>query len=688
MFKRIIKYIKSNLIEENANWFNASIALFAFGILAYFSLSFEPSVWLTLSFIEIIVVLGILFRNKLNIQYYIIAALIFVFGFSYAQLKAINLSHKFHVNENIVSIINGKVSKIKKNDIYGKKVIIKDAYLYNLDRKVDLVNISLTKYSDDIKVGDCIDVVANLKPVFSPAIPDGYQYDRRLFFDGIQATGYAIRRAEVVQCQTDDSLLDGVNKYIGGLRYNLTNQIYKSLPQEQASIASAIIAGEKGGISKKLIQAYRTAGLAHFLSISGLHMSMIVALVFFIVRFLLSLVPAIAREYDSKKFAAIIAMMVSLSYLFISGASIPTRRAFIMTTIVLIGVMTGRKAISIRSLAIAALFILLVSPQAIVSVSFQMSFVAVIALVSFYELYDEKVRKYLFNTEKNIILKFFRFIYIYVATVVISDFVASFAVLPFEVYHFNNFEPYNLIGNLIAAPIISLLIMPFALFSALLIPLGLDYYSLKILGWGIGILNNINYYICNLPYANMYIRSFSSFGLFLFSFGIIWLSVWKRKWRNWGFLFIVLGLFTYLFVKTPDVLISENVDLIGIKSNNKLILLSNNRKRFVRNVWQGKTALEKTSQNDNKKIKEILNNQKYYPELVELKCNEKECLLFDDIKIVKKNNKYEKIIVDDREIIDKTFTKANGAVSLYFDDNKYKIKTVKESVGKRLWNNF
>lgn len=686
--RRFIKYIKNNLIEESANWFNASIALFSFGIIAYFYFPFEPSVWLTLTLIELVVILGIFLRYRENFSYYVIATLIFLFGFTYTQLKAINISHKFRVNKNITTVVSGKITEIKKSDIYGKKVVIKDAYLYDLDKTIDLANISLTKYSDDVRIGDCIDVVANLKPVFSPAIPNGYQHDRRMFFDGIGATGYAIRRAEKITCQINDTFIDRINNYIGKLRYNLTSRIYEILPKDQASIASAIIAGEKGGISKDLIEAYRTAGLAHFLSISGLHMSMIVTLVFFIVRFVLSLIPAIVREYDTKKFAAIIAVFVSLLYMFISGASIPTRRAFIMTTIVLVGVMTGRKAISIRSLAIAALIVLLISPEAIVSVSFQMSFIAVIALISFYELYDDKIRSYLYNYDKNIFVRFFRFIFIYVIMVLVSDFVASFAVLPFELFHFNNFEPYNLVGNLIAAPIISLVIMPFALFSAVLMPLGLDGYSLNILGYGIGLLNEINNFIYKLPNSNIYLKSISSEGLFIFTFGIIWLSVWKRKWRNLGWLFIVVGLSSYFFVKTPDVLVSENFDLIGIKANNKLVFLSNNNKRFVKNVWLDKTALEKLSKADKIKLKEIVTEDKIHNDLINLRCKENECVLFDNIKIIKSDNKYQKLILNDELTIDSNFTKNNGSVIIYLDGDNYDVKTVKDDVGKRIWNNF
>jgi competence protein ComEC len=110
------------------------------------------------------------------------------------------------------------------------------------------------------------------------------------------------------------------------------------LPADEAGITAAIVAGERGGINQKIIQNYRDSGLAHFLSISGLHMSMIAGIMFFLVRLLTALIAPISKRYNSKKIAAIFAILMSAVYLLISGAEIPSQRAFIMTFVVLLGV--------------------------------------------------------------------------------------------------------------------------------------------------------------------------------------------------------------------------------------------------------------------------------------------------------------------------------------------------------------
>jgi competence protein ComEC len=157
----------------------------------------------------------------------------------------------------------------------------------------------------------------------------------------------------------------------------MTDTISSYLPSEQAAIISAVLAGNRDFMTQEQIENYRDSGLAHFLSISGLHMSMLAGLMFFFVRFFMALIPALSLRYNSKKVAAVLAFVVSTVYLLVSGAEVPTQRAYIMTFMVLLAVIFERQAISMRILAIAALIILIISPQALVNISFQLSFAAV-----------------------------------------------------------------------------------------------------------------------------------------------------------------------------------------------------------------------------------------------------------------------------------------------------------------------
>ena len=81
---------------------------------------------------------------------------------------------------------------------------------------------------------------------------------------------------------------------------------------------------------------------------------------FFLIRLIIAFIPPLALRYDSKKISAVAAILLSFFYLLISGAEIPTQRAFIMTLIVLVGVLIGRKAISMKTIAWAALIVLII----------------------------------------------------------------------------------------------------------------------------------------------------------------------------------------------------------------------------------------------------------------------------------------------------------------------------------------
>ena len=113
---------------------------------------------------------------------------------------------------------------------------------------------------------------------------------------------------------------------------------------------------------------------ARYLSISGYHMAVVAGVVFVVLRAFLALAPGLAERRPIKKWAAAAALVAAALYLVLSGAEVATQRAFIMTAIVLAGVMLDRQALTLRTLAIAAFAVMMVTPEAVVHPSFQMSF--------------------------------------------------------------------------------------------------------------------------------------------------------------------------------------------------------------------------------------------------------------------------------------------------------------------------
>ena len=213
----------------------------------------------------------------------------------------------------------------------------------------------MTKPQADLAIGKCVELAAT---VFSPSripLKDGFQLNRKYFYEGLSGIGFSHSEAFVIDCSDAVSWRDAFAGWINRQRYQISQKIRHTLPEDIAGIAEAILIGEKSNIPEKIIEQYRNSGLAHFLSVSGLHLGAIAGLVFFIVRWLLALFPAFILRYDGKKCAAVAAIIFSTIYLLISGMAIPAQRAYIMTLVVLIGVICNRQAISMRMVNFAAL---------------------------------------------------------------------------------------------------------------------------------------------------------------------------------------------------------------------------------------------------------------------------------------------------------------------------------------------
>jgi len=213
-------------------------------------------------------------------------------------------------------------------------------------------------------------------------MPGAFSFVRRAFFQHLGGVGYAVSRAEIIS--RADSL--GFSIWLAALRHRITKTIHKTLPGPAGAVAAALITGERGAIPEDVLVAMRESGLANLLAISGLHMGLVGGLLFFSVRLCLACWESIALRYPIKKWAAVAALLGSLAYLFISGATLPTQRAFLMLSLVMLVVVIDRSAISMNLVAWAAGAILLIAPENLMSVSFQMSFTAVTALVATYEL--------------------------------------------------------------------------------------------------------------------------------------------------------------------------------------------------------------------------------------------------------------------------------------------------------------
>ena len=236
------------------------------------------------------------------------------------------------------------------------------------------------------------------------------------------------------------------------LRDTIRRRIEAALPGDTGHLAAALVMGDRGGISERTQDAMRASGLAHMLAISGLHMALVAGAAFWLIRALLALSPGLALHRPIKKWAAAGALAVAAFYLGISGAGIATQRAFVMLAVMLAAVMLDRPAITLRNVALAALFILALAPESIVTASFQMSFAATAALVSGYEAISAwRDRRVALNDRAGgVAARFGRA----AAGLFITSAIAGLATAPFAAFHFQRLAPLTLVANLAAMPVV------------------------------------------------------------------------------------------------------------------------------------------------------------------------------------------------------------------------------------------
>lgn len=308
----------------------------------------------------------------------------------------------------------------------------------------------------------------------------------------------------------------------------------------------------------------------HILSISGLHMAIMAGTVFWLVR-ALALFPAIALRYPIRKWAAASAILAAFFYLALSGEAVPTVRSWIMTSLVLLAVMLDRPALTMRNVALAALAILIVAPESLFDPSFQMSFAAVIGLIALYEWLSKRERGGL--EDVSLAWRALRIGGFLFWGAALTAIVAGFAVAPFAVYHFHRMTHFGLLANLLATPLISLLVMPMALLSLVAIPFGLETWPLNAMGVGIELMVSIGEWVAGLPGAVTVLPAISGFALAVMVIGGLWFCLWQTRARVFRIVIAAFGFALAPGGTRPDVLIESDAEALALRGTDGRLML-------------------------------------------------------------------------------------------------------------------
>jgi len=533
---------------------------FATGIAAYFMLTGEPPLWTGTLAAALAVLLA-----AASWRWPVPRALAVLFAFAAAGFGMAQEARWEHgtpmLQRRLGSVlITGKVVDIDALDRGWRVIIVPDPLPGLMPHEQPRrLRIHIAAKSDSLQPGDHLRLKAKLYPVPPQVIPGGRDMQRELYFAGIGGVGYSLGPARRVAAP-ETAPSGGWREWLLQLRAEMTQRINAALPGSTGGVASAVITGKRGTMAEEVKDTFRKSGLSHLLAIAGLHLGLVGGFVFFTIRGGLALIPYVALRYPIKKIAAAATLAVLFCYLMISGAAIPTERAFVMNGVVFAAIMIDRLRISMRICALAAFVVLLLDPVSLVGVSFQMSFGAVVALIAVYERWGARLA-HLFHRGS-----IGRQILGYCGAIAVTTVVATFGTEPFAIYHFHHVVLYSPLANVIAVPISGLWTLPWGVVACLLMPLGLERLALVPMGWGIDLTILVAQWVSALPGNVWNTPRLPTYGAILIGLGGCWLCLWQGRWRFYGLAGIAAGLATMLLTRPPDIVLGDFGRLLAVRA--------------------------------------------------------------------------------------------------------------------------
>lgn len=419
--------------------------------------------------------------------------------------------------------------------------------------------------------GDTIRAPVRFYAVPGPVVPNGFDTQFHAFFDGVGAYGNTTGTVEAIS--SGDS--SAPERIIDGIRRGIAARIDADLQQPAAGIARALITGDQSAVSDEARETMAAAGLAHVLSVSGLHLTIVAGLVLVTLRGGLALVGGVHRLVSVKRVAAAGAVLASLAYFAISGGNVAALRSTIM--LVLGAIVFGRRALTMRNVAIAALIVIATDPASVFRPSFQLSFAAVVALIGAWELMrppDGREQSLLARTGG------------YLWGIVLTSVIAGLATLLFSVYHFQQTSPLGVLGNLFSLPLVGFVMMPAAVLATLAMPFGWEAPFVTVMGWSIDRMLDLGGIVASWSSALDYSPLLTPLALLLGFAALAWftfLSTWHRLIAPALLLPAVLLL---ALDQPPDVLIADTTQAVVMRGENGLGLVAGKGDSLAVDVWR------------------------------------------------------------------------------------------------------
>jgi competence protein ComEC len=556
---------------------------YGFGILLYFTAAHEPVLWAPALASAVCGAFVVALRARPTGLVIAAAAACTAIGFTVATFKTARIAHPVLARPVYDAMVTGWV-EVEEERARTDRIVVGVATITSKRMGTPLERVRVTvRRGTAPPVGSFVSFKARLSPPLAPLRPGSYDFARDLYFQQIGATGFALGAIHRLPPPGLPSRWLRFQAFVAGVRDAIDARIRAALPGDVGAIASALITGKRDAISTPVNDAMYISSLAHVLSISGYHMAVVAGVVFFVVRGLLALSATLALRYPIKKWAAGVALIAATAYLILSGSEVATQRSYLMTAIVLAGVMVDRPALTMRTLTVAVFGVLLLAPEAVVHPSFQMSFAATLALIAGYE---RGLPWMMAGADTPLGARIALWGGREIVSLITASTVAGFATTLYAAYHFHRLAPYGTLANLLAMPVVSAWVMPMGLVALLAMPFGFDAVCWQLMGKGIEWMDAVALWVASLPGAIGRMPAFGTGPLLIATAGFLIVCLLRSPLRWCGAAIVLLGIFLALRTPRPDVLIAPDAEAVAVRqANGRLAILKLGHDTFALREW-------------------------------------------------------------------------------------------------------
>ena len=442
------------------------------------------------------------------------------------------------------------------------------------------INVPLDRARPEMQRGAVVRLTVRLMPPAAPLVPGGYDFARTAWFQGLAATGSAMGEVELVEppppgwggiAQVQRDLSAHVRSHLGG---------------SAGTIAAAFASGDRGAIAEADEDAMRDAGLTHLLSISGLHVSAVIAAAYFLALKLLALWPWLALRVRLPVLAAGVGALAGVGYTLLTGAEVPTVRSCAAAVLVLIALALGREPLTFRLLAVAAGFVLLLWPESVAGPSFQMSFAAVLAIVALHN--SSPARAFLAPRDEPWFMRPLRG----GAMLLVTGLVIEIALMPIVLFHFHRAGLYGALANMVGIPLVTFVSMPLIALALVADLAGLGAPVWWLVGKSLDLLLGIAHFTASQPGSVKLAPHMGGFAFFLFVSGGLWLALWSGRARFAGLVPVAIATILTIATPRPDILVSRDGRHVGIIEDGELLTLRDSRSSYASDTLAELGALD------------------------------------------------------------------------------------------------